>query len=107
MEKMEQAASRAGRPEAASRDRRRLRGADRAEAPVTPPGREAEDAPVVHFVGIGGIGMSGIAEVLLNLGFRVRGSDLKAGETVARLEKLGADVRIGHAASTAKAWTWW
>jgi UDP-N-acetylmuramate--alanine ligase len=53
---------------------------------------------VVHFVGIGGIGMSGIAEVLLNLGYRVRGSDLKDGETARRLRGLGADVRLGHAA---------
>lgn len=53
---------------------------------------------VVHFVGIGGIGMSGIAEVLLNLGYAVRGSDLKDGETARRLRGLGADVRLGHAA---------
>jgi UDP-N-acetylmuramate--alanine ligase len=51
---------------------------------------------VVHFVGIGGIGMSGIAEVLLTLGFQVRGSDLKESPTVARLRKLGATVLIGH-----------
>ncbi|MCO4747452.1 MAG: UDP-N-acetylmuramate--L-alanine ligase [Proteobacteria bacterium] len=51
---------------------------------------------VVHFVGIGGIGMSGIAEVLLTLGFNVTGSDLKAGAAVRRLRKLGATVHIGH-----------
>ena len=51
---------------------------------------------VVHFVGIGGIGMSGIAEVLLNLGFQVTGSDLRQGKSVRRLEKLGATVHIGH-----------
>ncbi|MCC7381841.1 MAG: UDP-N-acetylmuramate--L-alanine ligase [Deltaproteobacteria bacterium] len=51
---------------------------------------------LVHFVGIGGIGMSGIAEVLLNLGYQVRGSDLKEGEVAKRLRSLGADVRIGH-----------
>ncbi len=50
----------------------------------------------IHFVGIGGIGMSGIAEVLLNLGFTVTGSDLRAGETTERLEKLGASVAYGH-----------
>ncbi|TNE88570.1 MAG: UDP-N-acetylmuramate--L-alanine ligase [Deltaproteobacteria bacterium] len=50
----------------------------------------------VHFVGIGGIGMSGIAEVLLTLGFTVTGSDLKAGAAVKRLRKLGATVHIGH-----------
>ncbi len=52
----------------------------------------------IHFVGIGGIGMSGIAEVLLNLGYKVSGSDLKAGPTTQRLEKLGGKVSIGHAA---------
>jgi UDP-N-acetylmuramate--alanine ligase len=51
---------------------------------------------VVHFVGIGGIGMSGIAEVLLTLGFNVTGSDLKVGAAVRRLRKLGATVHIGH-----------
>ena len=44
----------------------------------------------IHFVGIGGIGMSGIAEVLLTLGFAVTGSDLKEGASVQRLRKLGA-----------------
>ncbi len=52
----------------------------------------------VHFVGIGGIGMSGIAEVLLNVGYRVSGSDLAASETTLRLENLGARIAIGHAA---------
>lgn len=51
-----------------------------------------------HFVGIGGAGMSGIAEILLNLGFRVSGSDLRAGEVCLRLERLGAKIRRGHAA---------
>jgi UDP-N-acetylmuramate--alanine ligase len=53
----------------------------------------------IHFVGIGGIGMSGIAEILLDQGFRVSGSDLAAGETTERLEKLGAKVSKGHNAS--------
>jgi UDP-N-acetylmuramate--alanine ligase len=53
----------------------------------------------IHFVGIGGIGMSGIAEVLLNLGFTVSGSDLKATPVTDRLSKLGARVFEGHAAS--------
>ncbi|MBI4819724.1 MAG: UDP-N-acetylmuramate--L-alanine ligase [Deltaproteobacteria bacterium] len=53
---------------------------------------------LVHFVGIGGIGMSGIAEVLLNLGYAVRGSDLKESDTTVRLSSLGADVRKGHVA---------
>ena len=53
----------------------------------------------LHFVGIGGAGMSGIAEVLLNLGYRVTGSDARRGEMVERLERLGAKVSIGHDAS--------
>ncbi|MBI4628507.1 MAG: UDP-N-acetylmuramate--L-alanine ligase [Candidatus Rokubacteria bacterium] len=52
----------------------------------------------IHFVGIGGSGMSGIAEILLNLGYRVTGSDQKRGEAVERLERLGAKVFIGHEA---------
>jgi UDP-N-acetylmuramate--alanine ligase len=52
----------------------------------------------IHFVGIGGVGMSGIAEILLNLGYKVSGSDQKRTETVERLERLGAKVFIGHAA---------
>ncbi len=50
----------------------------------------------IHFVGIGGIGMSGIAEVLLNLGYTVSGSDLKAGDATRRLQRLGARIMIGH-----------
>jgi UDP-N-acetylmuramate--alanine ligase len=50
----------------------------------------------VHFIGIGGVGMSGIAEVLLNLGYRIQGSDLQANETTARLASLGARVLRGH-----------
>src|SRR5262247_2882127 len=50
----------------------------------------------LHFVGIGGVGMSGIAEVLLNLGYRITGSDQKRNETVERLERLGAKVYTGH-----------
>ena len=53
----------------------------------------------IHFVGIGGIGMSGIAEILLNLGYQVSGSDQKRNETVERLERLGAKIHIGHAAA--------
>ena len=52
----------------------------------------------IHFVGIGGIGMSGIAEVLLNLGFKVTGSDLRKTDTTERLEQLGARVFYGHKA---------
>ena len=50
----------------------------------------------VHFVGIGGSGMSGIAEVMLGLGYKVQGSDLNKSEQVKRLESLGAKVSIGH-----------
>ncbi|MBI4168594.1 MAG: UDP-N-acetylmuramate--L-alanine ligase [Acidobacteria bacterium] len=50
----------------------------------------------IHFVGIGGIGMSGIAEVLINLGYEVTGSDLEEGATVQRLRTLGGKVRRGH-----------
>jgi len=50
----------------------------------------------IHFVGIGGIGMSGIAEVLLNLGYTVTGSDLSESETTRRLSALGAQVFVGH-----------
>ncbi len=60
----------------------------------------------LHFVGIGGIGMSGIAEVLLNLGYQITGSDLKLSATTERLTRLGARIYEGHAASnvgTAKA----
>lgn len=53
---------------------------------------------IIHFTGIGGIGMSGIAEVLLNHGYRVQGSDLKSSKITKRLESLGAKVFIGQAA---------
>ncbi len=52
----------------------------------------------IHFVGIGGIGMSGIAEVLLNLGYHVSGSDLKRTPITDRLESLGGTIYEGHAA---------
>lgn len=52
----------------------------------------------IHFVGIGGIGMSGIAELLLNLGYQVSGSDVRQSDLTRRLESLGAGVSIGHAA---------
>src|SRR5262252_9270973 len=53
----------------------------------------------LHFIGIGGIGMSGIAEVLLDLGFQVSGSDLKLSATTDRLTRLGARVVEGHSAA--------
>jgi UDP-N-acetylmuramate--alanine ligase len=52
----------------------------------------------IHLVGIGGVGMGGIAEVLLNLGYAVQGSDLKESPMTRRLAKLGATVQIGHRA---------
>ncbi len=53
----------------------------------------------IHFVGIGGIGMSGIAEVLLNLGYQISGSDLKSSAVTERLAALGASTFVGHAAA--------
>ena len=53
----------------------------------------------IHFVGIGGIGMSGIAELLLNLGYTVSGSDLKSSEITERLKRFGGSVFRGHEAS--------
>ncbi|MBI2262601.1 MAG: UDP-N-acetylmuramate--L-alanine ligase [Caulobacterales bacterium] len=57
------------------------------------------DLGPVHFVGIGGIGMSGIAEIMLKIGYSVQGSDAKASANTERLGKLGARVFIGHDAS--------
>lgn len=53
----------------------------------------------IHFVGIGGVGMGGIAEVLLNLGYQVSGSDAKENAVTKRLSQLGAEVHIGHDAA--------
>ncbi|HEY2743511.1 MAG TPA: UDP-N-acetylmuramate--L-alanine ligase [Polyangia bacterium] len=53
----------------------------------------------IHFVGIGGIGMSGIAEVLLTLGYGVSGTDLKESDTTRRLAQLGATIKLGHDAA--------
>ena len=50
----------------------------------------------LHFVGIGGVGMSGIAEVLLNLGYVVSGSDIAASPVTERLQSLGARIALGH-----------
>lgn len=55
-----------------------------------------EQVKHIHFVGIGGVGMAGIAEVCVNLGFDVTGSDVKRNATILRLESLGAQVQIGH-----------
>ena len=56
----------------------------------------------IHMVGIGGTGMNGIAEVLLNLGYKVSGSDLQENEATRRLARLGAEIAIGHRAENLK-----
>ena len=56
----------------------------------------------IHFVGIGGVGMAGIAEVCLNLGFTITGSDIRSNPTVIHLESQGAQVQIGHDAKLVK-----
>jgi UDP-N-acetylmuramate--alanine ligase len=56
----------------------------------------------IHFVGIGGVGMSGIAEVLHNLGYKVSGSDLKESETTGRLRDSGIKITVGHKAENVK-----
>jgi len=61
-----------------------------------------EQVKQIHFVGIGGVGMAGIAEVCLNLGYAVSGSDLRHNPTVARLESLGALIQLGHDANHVK-----
>ena len=56
----------------------------------------------VHFVGIGGIGMSGIAELLINLGYEVSGSDIKESSVIQRLSHLGGKIYIRHAEENIK-----
>ncbi|WP_171184984.1 UDP-N-acetylmuramate--L-alanine ligase [Ruegeria sp. HKCCC2117] len=65
---------------------------------MNPATKLPQDVGPIHFVGIGGIGMSGIAEVLLNLGYRVQGSDLKASKITDRLAGLGAEIFVGQRA---------
>src|SRR3954469_24595527 len=55
------------------------------------------DGTQLHFVGIGGIGMSGIAEVFLNQGYRISGSDLSESDSTRKLKDLGASIFVGHA----------
>src|SRR3954469_19519185 len=57
------------------------------------------DIGPVHFIGIGGIGMSGIAEIMLRIGYTVQGSDAKASANTERLEKLGANIFIAQNAN--------
>jgi UDP-N-acetylmuramate--alanine ligase len=61
------------------------------------------DLGMIHFVGIGGIGMSGLAEILNNLGYQVQGSDVAANANVKRLKGLGIEVTVGHAAENVEA----
>jgi UDP-N-acetylmuramate--alanine ligase len=65
---------------------------------MNPATKLPQDVGPIHFVGIGGIGMSGIAEVLLNLGYQVQGSDLKASKITDRLADLGAEIFVGQKA---------
>ena len=60
------------------------------------------DVGPIHFIGIGGIGMSGIAEVMSTLGYKVQGSDISDNYNVARLRKHGIEVTVGHNASNLK-----
>ena len=60
------------------------------------------DIGTIHFIGIGGIGMSGIAEIMHNLGYKVRGSDAADSANVKRLRKLGVPVAVGHDAGNLK-----
>ena len=113
-----------GRPEGGERPRRPGRKLRRLADPGRDPGRPTRAPPkrqrgagrrrgdggramkgvgtdigTIHFVGIGGIGMSGIAEVMHNLGYSVQGSDLAEGASVERLRKRGIKVMIGHDAA--------
>ena len=65
---------------------------------VTPAKTMPLDVGLIYFIGIGGIGMSGIAEILHNLGYKVAGSDASDSYNVERLRKLGITVHIGHKA---------
>ena len=57
---------------------------------------DSKDIKKVHFIGIGGSSMSGLAEILMSLGYKVSGSEIKASKATQKLEKLGAEVFIGH-----------
>ena len=56
----------------------------------------SKDIGVIHFIGIGGIGMSGIAEILCNLGYKISGSDINKSSNVNRLIEMGIKVHIGQ-----------
>ena len=51
---------------------------------------------VIHFIGIGGIGMSGLAQIMSNMGFKIQGSDLSNNKNIERLKKIGIKIFIGH-----------
>src|SRR5215470_6331106 len=83
-----------------SAERRHIPGGRAAERRVVPERRDRmRRINTVHFVGIGGSGMSGIAAVLLNLGYKVQGSDTRASPVTEWLTGLGARIVIGHAAA--------
>ncbi len=83
-----------------SRERRGLPAQPQIERRIAPERRDRmRRINVIHFVGIGGSGMSGIAEVLLNLGYSVQGSDVRASGVTQWLSGLGARVFMGHAAN--------
>ena len=65
---------------------------------MNPPTALPLDIGPIHFIGIGGIGMSGIAEVMLTLGYEVQGSDLRESPITERLRNLGAEIHVGHVA---------
>src|SRR5580700_8027929 len=66
------------------------------------PTRVPFDIGTIHFIGIGGIGMSGIAEIMHNLGYKVQGSDVADNANVKRLKKLGIPIAVGHDADNLK-----
>jgi UDP-N-acetylmuramate--alanine ligase len=83
-----------------TRERRMLPERPATERRIAPDRRDRmRRINTIHFVGIGGSGMSGIAEVLLSLGYAVQGSDLRASPVTERLRALGARLSIGHAAA--------
>ena len=90
--------SRCRRPPRRSR-RARRRGRTGCRSGACAGMKMSRDIGPVHFVGIGGIGMSGIAEVLVNLGYRVQGSDIAENANVQRLRAKGVAVAIGHDAA--------
>ena len=67
---------------------------------MTAPTRVPFDIGAIHFIGIGGIGMSGIAEIMHNLGYKVQGSDAVESANVKRLRQLGIGIQIGHSAES-------